>query len=202
MNGPSAMPEASKMVNCMRNDIERVLVGEEQLRNRIRELGQTITAFYQEQGVEEIVVVAITNGAIVFAADLIRQIDLYARLDCVRVSSYQDESRPVTEPEIIDQVRIDIGGSHTLLIDDIVDTGSTLKRIADILRAMEPETLRTCVLLDKQGRRSSSFDPDFTGFDIPNEFVVGYGLDFAELYRNLPCIGVLKAARQNPPEWP
>ncbi len=185
----------------MKEDLASVLVSEEQIRERLGQLGDEITQTYLDEGIDEISLVCVTNGAIVFAADLIRHINLYVRLDCIRVCSYQDDINPQSEPEIVDNIRLDISGTHVLLIDDILDTGRTLASILKILRGFEPASLRTCMLLDKQGRRELDHDADFIGFNIPNEFVVGYGLDFAERYRNLNCIGVLKPELQNPPEW-
>lgn len=185
----------------MENDLARILVSEEDIRTRIRELGAEITRTYRRLGAEEIAVICITNGSIMFAADLLRQIDLYAQLDCIRVCSYQDDIKPVSVPEIVDNIRLDISGQHVLLIDDILDTGRTLERIVQVLKGFRPHSLRTCVLLDKEGRREVGHEPNFAGFTIPNEFVVGYGLDFAERYRNLGCIGILKPELQNPPEW-
>lgn len=183
------------------DDISEVLVDEDRLRTRIGELGEEISRHYLEQGIEEITVVAVTNGAIVFVADLLRQLKLHARLDCIRVSSYRDDTSPVTEPEIIDNIRLNIEGEHVLLIDDILDTGGTLQKLIGVLRRMKPASLKTCVLLDKKGRRAKTYRAHYSGFTIPDQFVVGYGLDFAERYRNLPCIGVLRPELQNPPEW-
>jgi hypoxanthine phosphoribosyltransferase len=185
----------------MHKDLSQILVTEDDIRRRIVELGGQITALYQRLGADEISVICITNGAIMFAADLLRQFNIYLRLDCVRVSSYKNEDRPVTEPEIIDQIRIDLTQQHVLLIDDILDTGHTLAKVTKILRAQKPASLNTCVLLSKKHRRRVHIKPDFVGFTIPDHFVVGYGLDFAERYRNLPCIGVLRSELQNPPNW-
>ncbi len=183
------------------DDLAEVLVSGEALAQRIAELGETITSYYMDQGIEEIVLVAVTNGSIVFVADLMRQLKLHAKLDCIRVSSYRDDTTPVSEPEIIDNIRMNIAGEHVLLIDDILDTGSTLQKLVSVLKRMKPATLRTCVLLDKEGRRTKTYQASYSGFTIPEAFVVGYGLDFAERYRNLPCIGVLRPELQNPPEW-
>lgn len=180
------------------DDLERVLVDQAAIKRRLRQLGREITASYEGR---EIAVIAIINGAIIFVADLIRELHLPIQLDCVRVSSYRDETKPIQKPEIIDRVRLDLQGLDVLVIDDILDTGKTLKRVCEILRSMGPASLKTCVLLDKQTSRSVAFEADFVGFEIPDEFVVGYGLDFAERYRQLPCIGVLKPELQNPPEW-
>jgi hypoxanthine phosphoribosyltransferase len=185
----------------MHKDLAKILVTEEDIRRRIVELGGQITALYRRLGADEVSIICITNGAIMFAADLLRQLDLNVRLDCVRVSSYKDEDRPVTEPEIIDQIRLDLTQQHVLLIDDILDTGHTLAKVTRILRGQKPASLNTCVLLNKKHRRQAKVAPDFVGFTIPNHFVVGYGLDFAERYRNLPSIGVLLPELQNPPNW-
>jgi hypoxanthine phosphoribosyltransferase len=185
----------------MNKDLAQVVVTEEEIRRRIAELGGQLTELYRQIGAEEVTAICITNGSIMFAADLLRQLDLHVRMDCVRVSSYKDEDRPVTEPEIIDQIRLDLTQQHVLLIDDILDTGRTLDKVTRILRAQKPASLHTCVLLNKKRRKQVRVTPDFVGFTIPDHFVVGYGLDFAERYRNLPCIGVLRPELQNPPNW-
>lgn len=185
----------------MESDIARIIVSSDAIERRLNELGRAISSHYRGIGAEEITIICITNGSIIFGADLLRKIDIYARLDCVRVSSYQNEDNPVTEPEIIDQVRLDLTGRHVLLVDDILDTGKTLEKLVMILQTLEPLTLQTCILLEKQGRRQSNYEAQYVGFSIPDEFVVGYGLDFAERYRNLPHIGVLRPELQNPPEW-
>ncbi|WP_269524802.1 hypoxanthine phosphoribosyltransferase [Coraliomargarita parva] len=179
-------------------DLDTILVDETALKSRLHELGRQISADYKGQ---EIAVIAIINGAVIFVADLIRQINLPLQLDCVRVSSYHDEAKPVRTPEIIDRIRLDLQDVHVLLIDDILDTGNTLSKIVEVIRKMGPASLKTCVLLDKQTPRKVDFEADYVGFVVPDEFVVGYGLDFAERYRQLPCIGVLKPELQNPPEW-
>ncbi len=184
----------------MRKDLYKVLVTEDQLRKRVQELGVEITHTYRN--VDEITAIAIINGSIIFAADLIRQIDMPVRLDCMRVSSYRDDVKPIGIPEIIDKVLLDLQNRHVLLIDDILDTGNTFSQVVKSLRKLNPASLRVCVLLEKKGRREvPDAVPDFVGFQIPDEFVVGYGLDFAEHYRNLPVIGVLRPEAQNPPEW-
>jgi len=183
----------------MHHDLHRVLVSAQQLQARVKELGRQITLDYRVKG--DLTIVVIINGAIVFASDLIRCIDLPLRLDCMRVSSYRDETKPVSAPEILDTVRLDLAGRHVLLIDDIMDTGRTTENVSKILAGAGPASLRICVLLEKKGRREVGINPDYVGFQIPDEFVVGYGLDFAEQYRNLPMIGVLRPEAQNPPVW-
>ncbi|AHF93014.1 hypoxanthine phosphoribosyltransferase [Opitutaceae bacterium TAV5] len=182
----------------MHADLESVLVPESEIKKRLRKLGAEICALY---GDEEITVVALINGAIFFTADLLRHIPNPVRLDCVRISSYRNETRSLGKPRILGNLSLDIANRHVLLIDDILDTGKTLSVVANMIRKLEPASVRTCVLLDKRGRREVEFEADFVGFQIPDKFVVGYGLDFAERYRNLPCIGVLKPHLQNPPEW-
>jgi len=179
-------------------DLEEILVSETQISRRLKKLGKEISDTY---GDEEITVIAIINGALLFSADLMRQVVSPIRIDCIRVSSYRNETRPVAEPEIFSSLTIDVENRNVLLIDDILDTGRTLSVVYRLLKSRNPSSLRTCVLLDKKGRREVECEADFVGFTIPDRFVVGYGLDFAERYRNLPCIGVLKPELQNPPEW-
>src|SRR5690606_36917490 len=136
-----------------------------------------------------------------FTADLLRQLSLPVRLDCTRIASYRNETISQGEPEILFNITLEVEGRHVLIIDDILDTGKTLLKIAETFRKINPRSLRTCVLLEKEGRREVPIEADFVGFRIPDKFVVGYGLDFAERYRNLPCIGVLTPEFQNPPEW-
>lgn len=180
------------------DDIDKVLVDEATIRARLKELGAEINQTYEGR---ELAVIAIINGAIIFVADLIRELNIPLQLDCVRISSYKDETKPVQAPEVIDKIRLDLKGIDVLIIDDILDSGATLANVTKMFKAMGPASLRTCVLLDKKATRSVDFEADFVGFRIPDEFVVGYGLDFAERYRQLPCIGVLRPELQNPPEW-
>ena len=179
-------------------DLDEVIIEEVAISRRLKQMGQEISKAYQGR---ELVVISIINGAIIFTADLIRQIQIPVQLDCIRVSSYRDDTAPVQAPEIIGSIRLELKGADVLLIDDILDTGNTLSRVSEIISSMGPASLKTCVLLDKKTRRSVEFEADFVGFKIPDEFVVGYGLDFAERYRQLPCIGILKPELQNPPEW-
>lgn len=179
-------------------DLETVLVSEKDIKKRVKKLGAELAAAY---GDEEITVVSIINGAILFTADLLREIPNPIRLDCIRISSYRNDTRSQGQPKLLQSLTLDVSNRHVLLIDDILDTGKTFSAVAAMLKKLNPASLRTCVLLDKRGRREVEFEADFVGFQIPDKFVVGYGLDFAERYRNLPCIGVLKPSLQNPPEW-
>jgi len=179
-------------------DLEAVLVTEQSIKRRIRRLGKEIKQTY---GDEEITVISVINGAILFTADLLRAIPNPVRLDCIRISSYRNETRSIGKPQLVHSLTLDVTNRHVLLIDDILDTAKTLSVVTNMLDKLKPASLKTCVLLDKKGRREVEFEADFVGFEIPDKFVVGYGLDFAERYRNLPCIGVLRAELQNPPEW-
>jgi hypoxanthine phosphoribosyltransferase len=183
----------------MIEDLESIYVTEQEIRERVEVLGTEISETYAN--VDEITVIAIINGAVLFTGDLIRHISVPVRLDCMRVSSYRNDTSPVQEPEVIDMLRLDLEGAHVLIIDDILDTGHTCKRVINEIRKLKPASVRFGVLLEKEGRREVDVGADFVGFQIPDEFVVGYGLDFAERYRQLPCIGVLKPELQNPPTY-
>jgi hypoxanthine phosphoribosyltransferase len=177
-------------------DLESVMFTEGKIRRRVKGLARELKAVY---GNGEFTIVSIINGAVLFTADLMREIDNPVRLDCVRISSYGEKSRSVGTPQIVHSLTLDIAGRHVLLIDDILDTGKTIALVSGLVRRLNPASLRVCVLLDKRGRREVPFEADFVGFRIPDRFVVGYGLDFGERYRNLPCIGVLRADLQTLP---
>ena len=183
----------------MKDHLEKILLSEAQLKERIGELAAELHRDYRAQGIDAITVICITNGAIIFTADILRELDLKVRLDCLRVSSYLDKTSPAREPEILNDIGLNIEASHVLLVDDILDTGRTCDKIIKALKAQNPASVKSCMLLDKKGRREVPFEADYVGFQIPNEFVVGYGLDFADYYRNLPCIGVLRESYQKCP---
>jgi hypoxanthine phosphoribosyltransferase len=171
-----------------RADIEQVLVSEAALKKRVRELALTVAGDFAER---DMVIVALLNGTVMFLADLIRQMALPLRLDFIGVSSY---GAGTTSRELVftKDLRLDVRGRDVLLIDDILDTGKTLAAVLLRLQQLGPRTLKSCVLLNKAARRAEKVAADYVGFDIPDLFVVGYGLDFAERYRNLPFLGVLK----------
>lgn len=169
--------------------LDHVLVSASAIKRRIAGLGAELNADYANK---DLMVVAIVNGALIFTADLLRQLSSPLRLDCLRASSYHDGTHATGEPRIVDQMKLDVKGQHVLLVDDILDTGKTLAAVAGLIKTKGAASVKTCVLLDKKARRMVPFEADYVGFGIPNEFVVGYGLDFNERYRNLPCIGVLK----------
>ncbi len=170
-----------------RKDIEKILITDAQLAKRIAALGRQIERDYVGR---ELVIVSLLNGTVMFLGDLIRHIGIPLRLDFIGVSSYGagTESGDLVFTK---ELRIDVRGRDVLLVDDILDTGKTVHRVLKKLRALKPRRIRTCVLLDKPERRVEKVQADYVGFKIPNVFVVGYGLDFAEKYRNLPFVGVL-----------
>ena len=182
----------------MYKELGEILVTAEQIQRRTKELGKEISQVYQD---EEIYVISIINGAIIFTSDLVRTISNPVWLDCIRVSSYFNSTTSEQEPRVIDDFRVDLAGRHVLIIDDILDTGKTISKVTGFYPengAGQPPLLH---VLEKKGTRAVPYTADFIGFTIPNKFVVGYGLDFAGRYRNLPVIGVLKPELQNPPEW-
>lgn len=179
--------------NFSESDLEAILLSKEQIDERIDSLAHEISNSYAGK---DLTVVCVLSGALVFTADLIRKLDVPTRLDCIRADSYADATESSKPPRIASSLKTDIAGKNVLVVDDILDTGKTLSAIISHLEEFEPSSLKTCVLLDKKERRQVDIEADFSGFDIPNAFVVGYGLDFAEHYRHLPCIGALKAEFQ------
>lgn len=175
----------------MHEDIEKVLLTKEMIAEKVRELGERITEMYRESD-RALQIVVILKGAAFFAADLLREIKLPARLDFMAISSYGTETVSSGVVRILKDLDHPIEGYDVLVVEDIIDSGRTLKYLMESLLGRRPASLRACVLLDKPERREVDVDPEFVGFEIPDEFVVGYGLDFAEKYRNLPYIGVLK----------
>lgn len=178
------------------DDLETILVSKEQIEHRIDSLADEISKTYAGQ---DLTVVCVLSGALVFTADLIRKLDLPTRLDCIRADSYGNALESTQPPRIASSLKTDISGKNVLIVDDILDTGRTLSAIIRHLEQARPASLRSCILLDKKERRRTDIEADFSGFDIPNAFVVGYGLDFAEHYRHLPCIGSLKREFQTIP---
>jgi len=170
-----------------RGEIARILLTEEKIAQRIRVMSRQIERDFTGR---ETVVVALLNGTVVFLGDLIRNLSLPLRLDFIGVSSYGagTESGDLVFTK---ELRLEVRGRDVLLVDDILDTGKTLLRVMRKLRALKPRRIRTCVLLNKASRRVEKIRADYVGFEIPDFFVVGYGLDFAERYRNLPFVGVL-----------
>ena len=172
----------------MQNDIAEILVDAKEIRIKVAELGREISEDYRGKN---LLLVGLLRGAIVFLSDLMRSIDIPVLLDFIGISSYGDSTESGAVRLVMD-LETDIAGLDVLIVEDIVDTGKTLYYLVENLRARQPASLRICALLDKPERRTVPIDVDYVGFRIPDEFVVGYGLDFAEGYRNLPFVGVLK----------
>ncbi len=170
-----------------REEVERMLITEEQIARRVKSLAREIEQDYVGR---ELVVVSLLNGTVMFLADLVRHLSLPLRLDFIGVSSYGAGTES-GELVYTKELRLDVKGREVLLVDDILDTGKTLSHVTKKLRLLKPKRIRTCVLLDKKARRVEKVEADYVGFEIPDSFVVGYGLDFAEKYRNLPFVGVL-----------
>jgi hypoxanthine phosphoribosyltransferase len=171
-----------------RREIESILISPESLARRVRSLAVQIEKDFAGR---DLVIVALLNGTVVFLADLLRRLSLPLRLDFIGVSSYGSGTESA-ELVFTKELRLDVTGRDVLLVDDILDTGKTLSRVNAKLSKLGPRQIKTCVLLDKPSRRVEKIVADYVGFTIPNHFVVGYGLDYAERYRNLPFVGVLR----------
>ena len=173
----------------MRSDLERVLFDEPAIHRRLDEIAAQISKDYRNR---ELTVMAVLNGSLIFMSDLLRRVPLPLKLDCLSVASYHGKAQ--TSGEVIfKQVAMpDVVDRHILLLDDILDSGHTLAAIRDKLATARPRSIRICVFLSKKKERARQIDADYVGFEIEDEFVVGYGLDFMEQYRNLPYVGVLR----------
>ena len=173
----------------MQADLERMLFDEPAIHRRLDEIAAQISKDYRDR---ELTVIAVLNGSLIFIADLLRRIPLPLKLDCLSVASYHGKAQ-TSQEVIFKQVGLpDVADRNILLLDDILDSGHTLAAIREKLKTANPRSIRICVLLSKKKERSRQVDADYVGFEIEDEFVVGYGLDFMEQYRNLPYIGVLR----------
>ena len=171
-------------------DLERVLFDEATILRRLDEIAAQISEEYQNR---ELTVIAVLNGGLIFMADLLRRIPLPLKLDCLSVASYHG-GMATTGEVVFKQIALpDVAGRHILILDDILDSGVTLAAISEKLRSARPKSVKICVLLRKEKVRLRQVEADYIGFEIGDEFVVGYGLDYMERYRNLPCIGVLRS---------
>jgi hypoxanthine phosphoribosyltransferase len=176
----------------MRADIERVLITEVQIAQRVKELAERITADHATPGgAAEVTIVPIMTGGMIFCSDLIRHIPFAMQIGLLTVSSYPGSSLRTQGAQLLGSQLGDVRGRHVVILDDILDSGGTLKLIQPIIKQLGAETVRTCVLLRKDRAEARDVHADYWGFDIPDEFVVGYGLDYNNYYRNLPYIGTL-----------
>ncbi|EGR2829944.1 hypoxanthine phosphoribosyltransferase [Vibrio metoecus] len=170
----------------MKHTVE-VMISEQEVAKRIHELGQQITEHYQ--GSDDLVLVGLLRGSFVFMADLARQIHLTHQVDFMTASSYGNSMQSSRDVRILKDLDDDIKGKDVLLVEDIIDTGNTLNKVKEILALREPKSIRICTLLDKPTRREVDVEVNWVGFEIPDEFVVGVGIDYAQKYRHLPYIG-------------
>lgn len=173
----------------MIEDIKETLIDTAALATRVRELGEQISADYAGK---EILMVGVLRGAVIFMADLARAIDVPVAIDFMAVSSYGASSKSSGVVRILKDLDESVENKHLLIVEDIIDTGLTLKYLLENLESRKPASIKLCTLLNKPSRRKAEVKIDYNGFDIPDYFVVGYGLDYAEKYRNLPFIGVLR----------
>ncbi len=173
----------------MNNDIERVIYSQEDIAKRETELAQQICEDYRDK---KPIIVSVLTGAILFSIDMLEKMDIYAQMDFVDVSSYQGGTGSTGHVTLLHDLKNEIKDRHVLIMEDIVDTGRTLKFLMDLLADRGAKSIKVCSLLDKPEGRIVDVHADYVGFNVPNEFLVGYGLDYQGFYRNLPYVGVLK----------
>lgn len=183
------LAEIARKKQSLHGDIDHVLIDEESIRRRVKELGAIIS---QEYAGRDLLLVSVLKGSIVFMADLVRAIEIPHEIDFMATSSYGAGTQTTGVVRILKDLNVSITGRNLVVVEDIIDSGHTLNYLLRILQERQPASLCVMTLLDKPERREIDVQVDWIGFSIPNEFVVGYGLDYGELYRNLPYIGVLK----------
>lgn len=174
----------------MKNDVGSVLLSEAQINGIVEKLAKRITEDYKNS--PNLILLGILKGSVIFFSDLMRKIDIPCQMEFMRVSSYSGTKTTGNINILLDLNRVDIGNCDVLIIEDIIDSGRTLTYLKKYIAGKGARSVRTCTLLDKPSRREVTFVPDYVGAEIPDEFVVGYGLDYNDYYRNLPYIGVLK----------
>ncbi len=173
----------------MHDDIKEVLINEEQLKSKVVELGRQISKDYAGKN---LLMVSVLKGSVIFMSDLMRAIDIPCRIDFMSVSSYGSGTKTSGVVKIIKDLDIPLKGFDVLVVEDILDSGMTLSYLLELLQSREPASIRLCTLFDKPSRRKVDIHANYTGFEVPDEFIVGYGLDYDEKYRNLPYVGILK----------
>lgn len=175
-------------MNPVRRDIKKVLISSKDIQDKVQELAAIITQDYRDK---DLVMICVLKGAVVFFSELFKYIELPVSCDFISISSYGSSTRSSGEVRLLKDVDNSVEGKDVLIVEDIVDTGLTLKYLKEIFRARGAASVKACTLLDKPSRRTVDLKPDYFGFQIPDEFVVGYGLDYAEKFRNLPDVCVL-----------
>lgn len=173
----------------MEKDLAGVLLSEEKIREIVHRLGSQICEDYKDKN---LLLVSVLKGSIVFMADLMREINIECKIDFMAVSSYGSGSESTGSVKIIKDLDIDLQGYDLLIVEDVLDSGNTLSKLKRLLLERNPNSIKICTFLDKPSRRTADITADYVGCEIPDEFVVGYGLDYDEKYRNLPCLGILK----------
>ena len=171
-------------------NVEKILISKEDLNKRIKEIGAQITKDFAG---EEIIVIGVLKGSVLFMTDLIREIDLPMDIDFMVVSSYGNDTESSGNVKIIKDINIDVANKNIIIVEDIIDTGYTMQNLKELFKVRDCKAFKICTLLDKKERRQVEINADYVGFSVPNEFVVGYGLDFNGKYRNLEDIVVLKS---------
>lgn len=172
----------------MHPDVKEILFDEKQIADRVTELGKQLSQDYQGQ---EVVVISVLTGAMPFTTDLLRKMEGNIILDTMIASSYGSSTVSCGQVKISKDLKIDINNRHVLLVDDVFDTGLTMSLLVEKLKERNPKSIKSCVFLDKPSRRKVDYSPDYVGYEIPDAFVIGYGLDYAERYRELPYIGII-----------
>ena len=181
----------------MKNDIGEILISETEIKKRVSELAQKLAVHYKYHN---LTIIGVLNGSLVFLSDLIRLLPFPVKIDTVRANTYAgDSTSPNAETEIIHNININVKEEHVLVVDDILDTGKTLSKIVRTIAKHSPLSIKVCVLLNKPARREREIVPDYCCFEIEDKFVVGYGLDFDNRYRNLPYIAVLESGNMITP---
>ena len=173
----------------MNNDIKEVLYSEDELRGRVRQMGETISNDYYGK---ELILIGVLKGSVIFMADLLKEINIPCKMDFMAVSSYGNSTETSGVVRILKDLDFEIQGKDILIVEDIIDSGVTLKYLMKYLSGRKPNSLEIVCLLNKPDRRKVDIDVKYLGYDVPDHFLVGYGLDYAEKYRNLPYVGILK----------
>lgn len=173
----------------MKNDIEKILISEQEIQKKVKELATQISRDYKGRVP---ILISILKGGVVFLSDLMRYIDITVEIEFLGIASYGSSSKSSGVVKITKDCNYDISGRNVIIVEDIVDSGLSLQYIVNLLKGKKPRSIKICVLLDKLGAHSQDIKMDYKGFTVPNVFIVGYGLDYNERYRNLPYIGVLK----------
>lgn len=183
--------------SAMYDDLESVLISAEEIEKKVQELGAQISREYEGT---DLLVISVLKGSFVFMADLMRAVTIPAAIDFMAVSSYGAGTKSSGVVKIIKDIDIELAGKHLLIVEDILDSGMTLSYLKEMLGGRGPASIKVITLLDKPLRRKVDIQPDYRGFEVPDEFLVGYGLDYDERYRNLPDIGILKREVYMPPQ--